>query len=1401
MSGLEKRRPQVAGGVGSARRPSTAEGARPRETGLRIVLVEDSRGDAELTRRELKRGGIAAEITVVENEREFRRALEESPPQIILSDFGLPGFDGARALEIARELAPETPFIFVSGTIGEENAVRALRDGATDYIVKGNLLRLPAAVLRALEQARERDERQRAERALRDSETGLRHAQAVARLAHVITGRDGIFEGWSDNLPALMGLAPAKVPKSTREWLELVHPEDRDAFRASSISAARSGARAEFDYRLRHADGSWIHLLQVTEPLGEPDAAGMPARWFGTLRDVTREREAAAALTASEARYRTTFEQAAVGIVHTSLEGDIRMANGTFCEMSGYSRADAIQLHIRDVTHPEDFTRSAEGRAKILAGNGTPYQRELRLVRKDGSNVWVNVTTSVVRDGGGKPLHFVSVMTDLSERKRMEQTLRDAEQRFRAIFENSIEGIFQATRDGRLIACNPAHARIMGYESPEDFIAAVTDIRTQVYVDPRDRTRLLELLDRQGSVHGFEARFRRKDGSIIWSSMSVRAVRDAKGAVSHILGMQQDITARVLAEQDLQRFRAAMDITIDSIYLTDPETLQFVYVNDTACKRLGYSREELMRKTSYEVVGKTRAEVQREYAAVVAAGDAGASSESRFVRKDGTEGWTELHRRALHVEGKTLIVTIGRDITDRKRASLALVESEARFRSLTELSSDFYWESDADHRMLRVSHGSGHRPVVGTTQIGKRRWESPSTHPDPDGWAAHRAALDARAPFRDFEVARVDPEGAERWLSISGEPVFDEGGVFRGFRGVGKDITEQRAQQKRIERLSRVYAVLSGINAAIVRIRDRAELYREVCRIVVEAGKFPKAWLGELEKDRQRLKMIAWRGADDGFFSALQRLVDQSMSTGQGVVAHAIAEGRPVISNDIENDPRVLGNQVALSTGSRSLVVLPLMSADKAVGVLVLHAETTGFFDDEEMKLLTDLRGDISFALEAMAKEERIAYLALHDPLTGLANRTLFVERLGQSMHSAGAAGGKFALASLDLERLTTVNESLGRQAGDALIRQVAERLSRAAGAVSVARVAADHFVIILPTVKGRSQAGRAAAELARGCFTDPFAVEGNEIKAAAKLGIAMFPNDGGEAETLIGNAEAALRKAKETGERQVFYTPDLTERTGVSLTLENKLRRALENDEFILHYQPKIEVVTRRIIGMEALIRWQSPELGLVPPGKFIPLMEETGMILDAGTWALKRASLDHRRWTEMSLKPPRVAVNVSAIQLRQKDFVAAVEQAIMEGLAPTGIDLEITESLIMEDIEGNIGKLREVRGLGVGLAIDDFGTGYSSLSYLAKLPVQTLKIDRSFVITMLNEPDTMTLVQTIISLAHSLRLKVVAEGVDAEEQAKVLRLLRCDEMQGYLFSKPLPFEGLTALLEGRKD
>jgi EAL domain-containing protein (putative c-di-GMP-specific phosphodiesterase class I) len=313
-----------------------------------------------------------------------------------------------------------------------------------------------------------------------------------------------------------------------------------------------------------------------------------------------------------------------------------------------------------------------------------------------------------------------------------------------------------------------------------------------------------------------------------------------------------------------------------------------------------------------------------------------------------------------------------------------------------------------------------------------------------------------------------------------------------------------------------------------------------------------------------------------------------------------------------------------------------------------------------------------------------------------------------------------------------------------------------------------------------------------------PFDVAGKELRIAVTAGIALFPEDGKEAETLLRNAQAALQHAKAGGERYLFYKPQMNAASAELLSLENKLRQAVEDEQFVLHYQPKINLATRQISGFEALIRWNDPVSGLVPPDKFIPLLEETGLILEVGAWAIRKALADYHALYIRGLQPRRIAVNVSAIQLRQPDFVDVVSQTIRHSRStPHGLDLEITESLIMYDIEENITKLKAIHDMGVNIAIDDFGTGYSSLAYLGRLPVDMLKIDRSFITAMTEETESMAIVSTIISLAHSLNLKVIAEGVETEEQTRFLKLLKCDEMQGYLFSRPLPLEQLSSLLE----
>ena len=665
---------------------------------------------------------------------------------------------------------------------------------------------------------------------------------------------------------------------------------------------------------------------------------------------------------------------------------------------------------------------------------------------------------------------------------------------------------------------------------------------------------------------------------------------------------------------------------------------------------------------------------------------------------------------------------------------------------------------------------------------------------------AFAAHLRRQVPY-DVEYRARDKSGQYRWSHAKGQAVWDAGGEATYMAGSVVDITERKGAETKIRRLNRVYAVLSGINALSVRVQHRDELFAEACRIAVDTGHFSLAWLGVVEKDTMQIRPVAFSGAEPGFLEVIQtRLrIGDGGPEGSGPPVRAVRQKTPVISNDVESDPRISLKSEHRKRGVVSLAALPLLVAGEAVGVLVLHSPESGFFDAEEMRLLRELAGDIAFTLDHIEKAEKLDYLAYYDALTGLANRTLFHERLTQHIDTARREGHKLAVLAVNIGRFKAINDTLGRPAGDELLKQIAARFLRNSEDKGThARIDADRFAAVVPEVTSEQELARHIETRSQEYFGPPFLIGDAELRVTDRVGVAVFPNDGNDADTLFRHAEAAAERAKATGERHLFYAQDMTDRIAGKLALENKLRHALEKDEFVLHYQPKVDTDSRRIVGVEALIRWQSPELGLVPPMQFIPLMEETGLILEVGAWALHRAVLDHRFWQGVCaprVAAPRIAVNVSPIQLRKQDFVDGVRAAIAAGATPPGIDLEITESLVMEDIEANIGKLNTLRKLGLSIAVDDFGTGYSSLRYLAKLPVQTLKIDRSFIVTMLDEADTMTLVSTIISLAHSLRLKVVAEGVETEDQAKMLRLLQCDEMQGYLFSRPLPLEQMMAL------
>lgn len=437
---------------------------------------------------------------------------------------------------------------------------------------------------------------------------------------------------------------------------------------------------------------------------------------------------------------------------------------------------------------------------------------------------------------------------------------------------------------------------------------------------------------------------------------------------------------------------------------------------------------------------------------------------------------------------------------------------------------------------------------------------------------------------------------------------------------------------------------------------------------------------------------------------------------------------------------------------------------------------------------------------ERILQEQQLAHMATHDPLTNLPNRVLFNDRLKQAIVEAERHECMVAVLFLDLDSFKLINDTHGHETGDQLLRAVAKRLSACVRSVdTIARLGGDEFIIVLPEVSHEQDIAQVAQRILDG-FRAPYLVEGHEFFMSASVGITVFPLDDRDINNLLKNADIAMYTAKERGRnRYQFYTPSLNERVSKRLAFERDLRRALEREQFTVHYQPKMNVASNRIVGMEALVRWEHPERGLIAPSDFIPLAEETGLIVPIGEWVLHRACAQNRCWQAAGFPAVHIAVNVSGRQFRRHNLIGSVTRILKEtGLDSRFLELELTESALMDDEETSMRMLSEIHHMGVGVAIDDFGTGYSSLSYLKRFPIGTVKIAPTFVHDIASGTTDGTVASAIIAMAHNLRLSVVAEGVETEEQLLYLQSRRCDLMQGYYFSRPLPPREFAALLQG---
>ncbi len=596
--------------------------------------------------------------------------------------------------------------------------------------------------------------------------------------------------------------------------------------------------------------------------------------------------------------------------------------------------------------------------------------------------------------------------------------------------------------------------------------------------------------------------------------------------------------------------------------------------------------------------------------------------------------------------------------------------------------------------------------------------------------------------------------------------------------GIYRDITDRLEKEKQLERISRLYRVLYKINETIIKTTDIEVLFENILKILIKEGGFEFGFIGEFEDSH--LKVLKKSGYENNF----------NVGRDLQKIRQAIEE-KKVIELD-----KNIGVSIPIIFENYLTSVLKIENKNL---VFVLYTGEARYFSEDEKKLLSQIGYDIAFAIYSLARKEEIRYLSYYDILTDLPNRRFFMERLENAIEHAKTSNEEFAVILIDIDRFKNINDVFGQFVGDIVLKEFSKRVSGVLRSRDLfARFGNDEFAVLAFDIKSKEDVIHIIRRI-RKQLESPFMVNGKEIYITASMGIAIFPQDGQTSEEILSAASSAIQDIKHKGGNGFeFYSPELKKVSIEILKIESDLRKAVKNEEFVLYYQPIIELENMKITGAEALIRWKHPEKGIVPPFKFIPVLEETGMIVEVGEWVIEQAVKQQKKWKNIDIDIS-VSFNISPKQLIKSSLSEMVLRKIKENKGnPKKLIIEITESALMENMDIIREDIEKLSKEGIRVEIDDFGTGYSSLAYLKKLPVYALKIDREFIKDIPKDKDDTAIVKAIISMAKSLEKKTIAEGIETEKQLKFLKELKCDYGQGYLFSPPLPAEEFEKFIKG---
>jgi diguanylate cyclase (GGDEF)-like protein/PAS domain S-box-containing protein len=883
----------------------------------------------------------------------------------------------------------------------------------------------------------------------------------------------------------------------------------------------------------------------------------------------------------------------------------------------------------------------------------------------------------------------------------------------------------------------------------------------------------------------------RHDEASVGGSALDSLLRAASGAQSSVVSEQQAEIGRLTGESSL--FHAAIEALPQGVCVFDRQA-RLAVCNRRYAELYRLDVERLKPGVAWREIVDLRLEARTlplevdDY--LVLRAPMRLDEQARQWRDKLSDGRTIAVRRQALPDGGW--ISTHEDVTEfgDQRAGF---DERVSLQTLIDCLHDNLWVKDVESRFVICNKVTATRMGFSETadMIGKNDLELLPLEIAQKFFDDEQKIIRTGRPMIDLEEYLYDGAGGKSWLLTTKVPVRNARGDIFGVAGVSRDITDRRLSnllrdgQAQILEMIAMSAPLEAILDALARLVE-SQLNGILCSVLL------------LDEEGRRLRHAAAPSLAPDYIKAID---GAEIGPSVGSCGTAAYRRQPVIVTDILADPLWADfRELVRPYGYRSCWSTPILSdRGEALAVFAMYSRAVRAPTSVESRLLEMAIHIAGIAIARRRAEERIQFMATHDELTGLPNRAQFGEQLAGALQAAAQRGAWLCVVYIDFDNFKYVNDSLGHGAGDSLLKTMAERMVAAVGPNDiVSRLGGDEFVVLLiDPPKDRPTIG-AMLHRIRSAVVAPVELDGRSFRVTSSFGAAIYPIDGGAAETLLANADAAMYGAKESGgDGLVFYVPEINANLRERLTLLEELRNANPSRDFVLHYQPQVDLRSGEVFAVEALIRWRHPRLGLAPPAKFIPIAEESGLIVPIGDWALREACRQNKTWQDAGLPPIAVSVNVSARQFRENHIVAAVAEALAEsGLEPKYLELELTESLVMRDVDRAIETMKELRALGVRLSIDDFGTGYSSLSALKRFPVERLKIDRSFIQDLPDDEDDRAVASAVISLCQKLNLRVIAEGVETEAQVAFLRENHCDELQGYHFSRPVAADAIPALL-----